>query len=237
MSAPAPDTPARRSRRRTATTRRSEAHDSAADQNDAQTVELRTDTDVRAYADRLSELLRRTREEGAASLSVPAPEALAARQVGGSPDSTVTHAITDGALAEAVGSAWSSAKLRAELGNVTRQALNQRVQRGTLLGLPTSDGATVYPIFQFVRRGGKVDVRPGLRGMLKALHGQDPWTVAVALRTPAPELDGATPVDWEKRGGDESVLEELAEVMLREWAGPLDGSASASGGAPSDEEV
>lgn len=237
MSAPAPDTPARRSRRLLATTRRSEAHDSGADQNDAQTVELRTDTDVRAYADRLSELLRRTREEGAASLSVPAPEALAARQVGGSPDSTVTHAITDGALAEAVGSAWSSAKLRAELGNVTRQALNQRVQRGTLLGLPTSDGATVYPIFQFVRRGGKVDVRPGLRGMLKALHGQDPWTIAVALRTPAPELDGATPVDWEKRGGDESVLESLAEEMLREWAGPQGGNASASGGAPSDEEV
>jgi hypothetical protein len=44
-------------------------------------------------------------------------------------------------------------------------------------------------------------------------------------------------VDWEKRGGDESVLEELAEKMLREWAGPLDGSTSASGGVPSDEEV
>lgn len=187
--------------------------------------------DVRAYADRLGELLRRTREAGAASLSVPTPEALAARQAAESPDSTVTHAISDGALAEAIGGAWSSAKLRAELGDVSRQALHQRAQRGTLLGLPTSDGATVYPIFQFIRRGGRVEVRPGLRGMLKLLHGQDPWTVAVALRTPAPELDGATPVDWEKRGGDESVLEELAEVMLREWAGPTNDSAPAPDGA------
>ena len=73
--------------------------------------------------------------------------------------------------------------------------------------------------------------------MLKTLRGQDPWTIAVALRTPAPELGGATPVDWEKRGGDESALVELAEEMLLEWAGPLNGSASASGGAPSDEEV
>lgn len=219
MSAPASQTPARRASGRSGRAGRSTPSRVAVSQDHAETVELRTDTDVRAYADKLSALLRRMRDGGAASLFVPAPEALAAWQATDSPDSTVTHAVSDGALVDTVGPSWSSAKLRAELGDVTRQALHQRVQRGTLLALPTREGMSVYPVFQFIRRGGRIEVPAGLRAMFKVLQGQDPWTVAVALRTEAPELGGATPVEWENRGGDASALEELAEAMLREWTG------------------
>lgn len=219
MSTPTSHSPAVNSSERSAEETPLAAQEGSADHGDAQVVELRTETDVRAYADKLRALLRQLREGGDESLTVPTPEALAERQFSGVPDSAVTHAIADGALVDTVGPSWSSAKLRAELGEVSRQALHQRVQRGTLLALPTSDGATVYPVFQFVRRGEAIGVRPGLRAMLKVLRDQDPWAVAVALRASAPELGGAAPVDWEKRGGEESPLVELAESLLREWTG------------------
>lgn len=127
------------------------------------------------------------------------------------------YAISDSALVDTIGPSWSIGKLREELGGRSYQAVHQRVGRGTLLALPTSDGATVYPIFQFIRRNGMLIVKPGLIKMFKILQGQDPWQVAVSLNTPAPELDGLSPVTWEKEHGDTDALEKLAETFVREW--------------------
>lgn len=179
---------------------------------------LRSDEDVRAYADKLRNLLHQSAHGQMRAIRVPTPEAIAQRQVDSASDwdRTATRAIADSALVDTIGSSWSSTKLRAELGGVSRQALNQRVRRGTLLGLPTGDGVTVYPVFQFHRRGGRVEVLPGLQPIVKALSDQSAWSVAVLLNTAAPELDGATPVEWERRGGDADRLAELAGVLERE---------------------
>lgn len=179
---------------------------------------LRSDEDVRAYADELSHLLRRSEHRARRGIRVPTSEAIAERQADASSDadSTATHAIADSALVDTVGPSWSASRLRTELGGVSRQALNQRVKRGTLLGLPTGDGVTVYPVFQFYRRGGRVEVLPGVQAILKELVDQSAWSVAVLLNTAAPELEGATPVEWERRGGEADRLAELAGVLKRE---------------------
>lgn len=181
---------------------------------------LRSDEDVRLYADELRALLHRSAPGASRAIRVPAPEAIAQRQVDSSAgwDGTATAAVADGALVDTIGPSWSSTKLREELGGVSRQALHQRVRRGTLLGLPTSDGATVYPVFQFHRRGGRIEVLTGLQPIIIALSGQSAWSVAVLLNTAAPELDGATPVEWARRGGDVDRLGELAGVLQRERA-------------------
>lgn len=124
------------------------------------------------------------------------------------------------ALVDLVGPSWSTKKVRAELGGVSAQAVHQRADRGTLWSLPTSDGSAVFPTFQFVRRNGRVETKPGLRAMFKILRGQDPWAVAVLLRTPASELDGHSPVEWEKNGGGTEALEHLARALVREWSHP-----------------
>ena len=85
--------------------------------------------------------------------------------------------------------------------------------------LPAGDGATVYPVFQFRRRDGKVEILPELLPILTALNDQNAWAVAVLLNTAAPELDDATPVEWARRGGDADRLAELAGVLQWERSG------------------
>jgi hypothetical protein len=78
--------------------------------------------------------------------------------------------------------------------SVTRQALADRVRRGTLLACRTADGHLVYPAFQFARDG---SVRPGIAEAVSvfARSGVDGWTAAVWLTTPSPVFDGDSAVD------------------------------------------
>ena len=77
---------------------------------------------------------------------------------------------------------------------VSRQALADRVRRGTLLACRTADGHLVYPAFQFARDG---SVRPGIAEAVAvfARHGVDGWTTAVWLTTPSAAFDGESAVD------------------------------------------
>jgi hypothetical protein len=77
---------------------------------------------------------------------------------------------------------------------VSRQALADRVRRGTLLACRTSDGHLVYPAFQFSRDG---VVRPGISDVVAVFgrHGVDGWTAAVWLTTASPVFDGDSAVD------------------------------------------
>ena len=78
--------------------------------------------------------------------------------------------------------------------SVSRQALADRVRRGTLLACRTSDGHLIYPAFQFARDG---SVRPGIADVIAvfARSGVDGWTAAVWLTTPSPVFDGDSAVD------------------------------------------
>ncbi|GAB3590851.1 hypothetical protein GCM10027446_06850 [Angustibacter peucedani] len=77
---------------------------------------------------------------------------------------------------------------------VSRQALADRVRRGTLLACRTADGHLVYPAFQFARDGA---VRPGILDAVAvfARHAVDGWTAAVWLTTSSPVFDGDSAVD------------------------------------------
>ncbi len=77
---------------------------------------------------------------------------------------------------------------------VSRQALADRVRRGTLLACRTADGHLVYPAFQFARDGA---VRPGIAEAVAvfARQGVDGWTAAVWLTTASPAFDGDSAVD------------------------------------------
>jgi hypothetical protein len=121
-------------------------------------------------------------------------------------------------LAAFVGPLWSEIKTCGAL-DASPDILAARREAGALLELVTSDGDRVYPVFQFVAgEDGRIETRTGLAAMLQELRSFDPWTVAVLLKTPAPELDGSTPVEWERAGGAVEALRDLAAVVAREWA-------------------
>jgi hypothetical protein len=120
-------------------------------------------------------------------------------------------------LVALVGPVWSQGRTCEAL-SVSGAALADLRKAGGVLGLTTADGALVYPVSQFHRRGGTVEVRPPLVPFLTALCRFDPWAVAVLLHTPSPELHGATPLDWVRDGGSTSLLADLALAVSHEWS-------------------
>lgn len=120
-------------------------------------------------------------------------------------------------LAALAGPVWSEAKASQSLA-VTRDALAALSRTGDVLRLVTADGQFVYPVWQFSRGDGRVEVKPGLLPLLRTLREFDGWAVALLLRTPAPELEGLSPLDWLGEGRDAEAVAALATVVAREWS-------------------
>lgn len=120
-------------------------------------------------------------------------------------------------LAALMGPAWSAAKVCSSLG-VTVDRLASQQDSGEVLGLVADDGVTVYPVFQFWRRGDRVEVKPALVPIFQTLRGFDGWAVAVLVFTPSPELNGASPLEWVRRGHEHQALKVFASVVAREWS-------------------
>jgi hypothetical protein len=78
---------------------------------------------------------------------------------------------------------------------VSRQAVADRVRRGTLLACRTQDGHLVYPAWQFARDGA---VRPGVVEAVGefARRGADGWSTALWLTTPSDVFGGQSAVDY-----------------------------------------
>lgn len=126
-------------------------------------------------------------------------------------------------LAALIGPVWSAEGACSHLG-IGSDVLASRQGDGEVLGLVTSDGDTVYPVFQFWRLDGRVEVRPDLIPVFQTLQGFDGWAVAALLHTPAPELEGTTPLQWLRAGRDGRVLDTLAGVVAREWSSGATGT-------------
>jgi hypothetical protein len=98
--------------------------------------------------------------------------------------------------AEAVGERWDTTEAAEFLG-VTRQALHDRVKRGTLLGIP-GQGVTWFPTWQFDFAGRQV--RPVVGPLLQVFRGMDKPLEAVEIaawaQLPQAELDDVAPADW-----------------------------------------
>jgi hypothetical protein len=153
------------------------------------TSRTRTTTD----ADALAEAVRSRVEQRAAELEAQGRrlelgdvEALADRMLAALPS---VHP-----LDQPLGPFYDTAGLVAWLG-ISRQALFDRVRRGTVLACRTTDGHLVYPSLQFGRNGA---VRPGVQDAVGAFvrKGADGWSIGAWLTTPSAVFDGHSAVDY-----------------------------------------
>lgn len=101
------------------------------------------------------------------------------------------------AWAQIVGDRWDTSTT-AEFLAISRQALFDRVRRGSLLGI-AGRGTTWYPTWQFDLT--KRQARPVVARVIKAFEETlgdrpDPLAVASWAQTVQSSLDGMTPIDW-----------------------------------------
>jgi hypothetical protein len=103
-----------------------------------------------------------------------------------------------------------------ELLHCSRQAVNERIHRGTILGLPAL-GGYAFPLFQFTNGGQTVH---GISDVIRALSDtvETPYTIASWLVTPEPELDGRKPIERLRAGetGDAIAAAEHYADRLRQ---------------------
>jgi hypothetical protein len=117
-----------------------------------------------------------------------------------------------------LGPFYSTRQVARLLGGVSRQAVADRRERGTLLGLKTADGEVVYPTFQF---GEGNQVIPGLAEVIQSFTrrtGADDWTMAGWLVSPLRALKGKSAIGWLRSGNDPEPLMTLARDAARRFS-------------------
>ncbi len=111
-----------------------------------------------------------------------------------------------------VGPVYVTSQLETIL-ETSRQAINARVKRGTLLGLHTSDRRIVYPLFQFRGR----EVIAGLSDVLKLTKDKvDDWTLASWLVVP--QSNNKSVIDVLRERGATSELLERTMSATKRWS-------------------
>jgi hypothetical protein len=116
-----------------------------------------------------------------------------------------------------LGPFYSTNQLAKLWGGVSRQALADRRERRTLLGLKTSDGVVVYPTFQLDERN---RVLPGFSEVLQCFRGVpvDDWTLAGWLVSPLRPLDGRSVMEWLRLGRELEPVLTLARDAARRFS-------------------
>jgi hypothetical protein len=112
------------------------------------------------------------------------------------------------ALAAEIGPFYDTAGVEALLGGVSKQAVEARRKKHTILAEKTSDGRWAYPTFQFTGN----DVDPALVPAIQAFRGAPAWFV-----TPNPDLDEVTPLDWAHNKRPPDALVASARRTVNEW--------------------
>lgn len=107
---------------------------------------------------------------------------------------------------------YDTASVQALLG-VSRQAVEARRKKHTILAVQTADGRWAYPTFQFT--GGDVD--PALVSAIHAFREAPAWSAAVWFLTPNPDLDDAIPLEWVQDRRPTDALVVSAQRTAREW--------------------
>lgn len=119
-------------------------------------------------------------------------------------------AVEEELLREA-GGALGVRKVARALG-VSRQAVDKRRRRGTLLAVPAA-GEYRYPACQFTEDG----VLAGLAEVLASFQVDDPWTRLSVLLAPALALDGRSALDA-LRAGDAAGAAAVARAFGEQGA-------------------
>jgi hypothetical protein len=165
----------------------------------------RVSAEVRA---RLTRVVDDLRSQGQAPEALGAPDVLAARMIGAVPQPSPWAEL---------GPFYSTTGIARVLGGVTRQAVEERRRRRTILALRTADGVWVYPAFQL---DGRNRVVRGLADVLVRFRPETPddeWMVASFLAAPQPALSGRTVVDHLRDGGDLADAIALADERAERW--------------------
>ncbi|WP_454858693.1 hypothetical protein [Rhizobium binxianense] len=105
---------------------------------------------------------------------------------------------------KAAGGAYDLGQVRTLLHGVSRQAVDKRVQEGSLLAVPGPSNRRCYPTLQFNRDGSVVT---GLKEVQDALPVESPWAVLNFLARPDDRLGGRKPIDVLREGNLPLVLE------------------------------
>ena len=102
------------------------------------------------------------------------------------------------------GGAYTLEQVRLLLQGISRQAVDKRVQEGTLLAVPGPANRRAYPTIQFLNDGSIV---AGLKAVRQALGSANPWFILNFLSRPDARLNGKKPIELLRRGETEPVLE------------------------------
>ena len=95
-----------------------------------------------------------------------------------------------------------SAEQVSELIGISRQAVDRRRSQNQLIGLTQGKRGYAYPAFQF-EVGKTLD---GLKEVLNALSGHDPWMQSIFFANGNDRLTGKTPLDALRQGETEAVV-------------------------------
>lgn len=117
------------------------------------------------------------------------------------------------ALDVEIGPFYDTAGVEALLGGVSKQAVEARRKKHTILAVKTSDGRWAYPTFQFTGS----DVDPALVPAIQAFRGAPAWSAALWFVTPNLDLDEVTPLEWARSGRPAEALVGSARRTVSEW--------------------
>lgn len=110
------------------------------------------------------------------------------------------------------GGAYTLEQVRVLLQGISRQAIDKRVQDGSLLAVPGPANRRAYPTIQFHNDGSIV---AGLKAVRHALASNNPWLLLNFLSRPDERLNGAKPIDLLRRGETDRVLEAAQRAGLQ----------------------
>jgi len=159
-----------------------------------------------------AELARRVgtlRERGVDPDSLGAPDALAARMLAAVPEPSPWSEL---------GPFYSTTGIARVLGGISRQAVEERRRRRTILALRTADGVWVYPAFQLDDHNRVVGGLAEVLDRFRPHTTDDEWMVASFLAAPQPGLDGDSVVEHLRSGGDLEAALDLAAERAERWA-------------------
>ncbi len=122
-------------------------------------------------------------------------------------------------MADLIGPCYDTSGVQTVLGKargraVSKQAVEARRERRSILALRTSDGRWVYPTFQFAADG---SVRADIAAVLQVV-GESSWTLATWWRTPSADLESHTPLEWLDAGWPVDDVLAAARQAAARWA-------------------